>query len=623
MRAEAEQKLAGAAEGTIIGDYRVLRHLGGCILGDTYLVEHRFLKRTFVIKCFAPSLSDQTGFIERFEAHVGALAQLEHPHIVKIHNVSFADGLYFLVTDAIVDEHLVSTNLEQYLSNIGKRLDEANLYQILLQLANAFDYAHGAGVIHRGFKLDDVLVRESSSQPEVFVSDFGISAVVGSLQYLTRMYGDVLTAVAQAEADSALLGHDAASIDTTWHSSVLETLTYQAPEQRRAETNISSAVDVYAFGVLAYAIIVGELPEGAFAMPSERVPDYRWNWDGLIKTCLQPDPQRRATSLVTAVKAVQATTQAAQPAPRTADTTHFQSDTTAKATDALQPGLRATGPRIERPEVDLHPEKAFQVDTTVKVYQPAAKTYSEVDPIPTEMVVIPSGTYWRGSNDGKRDETPRHRITLRSYAVDAHPVTNEQFVRFLTAMGGEKDSYHRDLIRLRDSRLKRSGGKLSIESGYHKHPVVGVTWYGAAAYARWVGKRLPTEAEWEIAASGAGGEWPFPTGENIDKSLCNYFSADTTPVTSHPANALGLYDIAGNVYEWCYDWYDYNYYEKALQEPDNPEGPLQGVYRVLRGGCWKSLKEDLRCSRRHRNNPGTVNSTYGFRCASDVDPVTP
>ena len=100
--------------------------------------------------------------------------------------------------------------------------------------------------------------------------------------------------------------------------------------------------------------------------------------------------------------------------------------------------------------------------------------------------------------------------------------------------------------------------------------------------------------------------------------MANYFSADTTPICSYPPSELGLYDMAGNVYEWCLDWYDYNYYERSVQEPDNPIGPRQGVYRVLRGGCWKSLKEDLRCSRRHRNNPGTVNGTYGFRCAADV-----
>ena len=185
-------------------------------------------------------------------------------------------------------------------------------------------------------------------------------------------------------------------------------------------------------------------------------------------------------------------------------------------------------------------------------------------------------------------------------------------------MGGEKDANNNDIIRLRESRIKRLGGKLIIESGYAKHPVVGVSWYGATAYAKWVGKRLPTEAEWEIAASSGFEDMIFPTGSQIERTQANFFSADTVNVMSYPPNRFGLYDMAGNVYEWCQDWYDYTYYEHSCQEPENPKGPLQGVYRVLRGGCWKSLHDDLRCAHRHRNNPGTINKTYGFRCAADV-----
>jgi len=171
---------------------------------------------------------------------------------------------------------------------------------------------------------------------------------------------------------------------------------------------------------------------------------------------------------------------------------------------------------------------------------------------------------------------------------------------------------------LRESRIKRSGGKLSIESGYAKHPVVGITWYGAIAYAKWIGKRLPTEAEWEIASYGGKEDFLYPTGQDVDRTQANFFSSDTTAMLSYSPNEYGLYDMAGNVYEWCQDWYDYQYYDLSIQEPNHPQGPPQGVYRVLRGGCWKSLKEDLRCSHRHRNNPGTMNGTYGFRCAADV-----
>lgn len=580
-------------EGSLVGDYAILRSLGSTSLASTYLVEHRFLKRHFVIKSLSSSLTAQKSFIDRFQTYVGPIAQLDHPHIVKIHDASRFEDFYFIVMDAVVDEHLLSTNLLQFLRST--HLQEEQLYEIFLQIAEALDYAHSKGVIHRSLKMENILV---NSQSKVLVTDFGISSIIGGIQSLAHSYTDIVKAVAQGEMRQL----SAEKTDNTWHTAALNALIYQAPEQRRAEENITPACDTYAFGILLYTAITGAAPEGFFILP-ENVEHYRLSWSELIKECVNPEPKSRPLHLSSAVKSIQKLR-----------SSPFHEN-------PLQPRLRQSGPRIKRPELDLHPEKAFHVDPTVKVYQPTTNSFSETEPLPTEMVIIPGGTYWRGSSDGKRDEMPRHRIILRSFALDKHPVTNEQFVRFLITMGGEKDSYHRDLIRLRDSRLKRSAGKLNIESGYQKHPVVGVTWYGAAAYARWLGRRLPTEAEWEIAASGAGKQWPFPVGENVDKSLCNYFSADTTAVDTFAANEQGLLDIAGNVYEWCYDWYDYNYYEKALQEPDNPEGPFQGVYRVLRGGCWKSLKEDLRCSRRHRNNPGAGNSTYGFRCAADVDPV--
>lgn len=293
--------------------------------------------------------------------------------------------------------------------------------------------------------------------------------------------------------------------------------------------------------------------------------------------------------------------------------------------------LPEVGARLEGPEQAIF-ERLTHPDPSLRVFEgpgvrvtPRAPVrgadvkHAHIEPIPSEMAQIPAGRYVRGSKWGPRDEMPQHHIELSAFAIDIHPVTNEQFLRFLEAVGDIRSETNNDFIRLKDSRISRSQGGFFIEAGYAKHPVVGVTWYGARAYAAWCGKRLPTEAQWEIAAGHA----TFPTGEGVDKKLANFFNSDTTAVMSYPPGANGLYDMAGNVYEWCEDWYDFHAYDLAVGESRDPSGPLQGVYRSLRGGCWKSLENDLRRTHRHRNNPGAFEATYGFRCVSPASSVAP
>lgn len=579
-----------------LGDYTIVKQLGEGPFGPCFLAEHRFIKQPFVLKVLPQEICANPIFMRRFETEVGEIAALDHPHIAKIHNISFADGLFFIVTEP----HMELGHLGKYLES--KQLTEEEILRLLTQVASALDYAHEAALVHGSLKLTNILVKTSEKGVQLFLSDFGLTRLVGEKIYLTRLISEV------ARHFPSPLFQNAYG--------------FLAPEQLAGSEEITPKVDAYAFGVLAYYLLLRKVPVGCYDLPSRFLPDFQRNWDLLISRCLQTNPNVRPIKLEQAMREYLL-------APRTllkeilhvaegemkADPGLQMAFPLEEPVDAPKPVLKPQ--EISRPEFEADPGAIFQREMQVSHYTPSQVETAEIDPILTEMVVIPGGTYCRGSTEGSRDEMPRHKISLSSFALDIHPVTNEQFVRFLQVMGGEKDHNNNDIIRLRDARIKRSAGKLIIESGYAKHPVVGVTWYGAVAYAKWIGKRLPTEAEWEAAAS-AGKETLFPFGADIERSQANFFSSDTTSVMSYPPNAFGLYDMAGNVYEWCQDWYAYNYYDHSSVEPNNPHGPPQGVYRVLRGGCWKSLKEDLRCSHRHRNNPGAVNGTYGFRCAADV-----
>lgn len=583
-----------------LGDYTIQKQLGAGPFGDIYLAEHRFIKRPFVLKVLPEEVCANPSFMRRFEAQIAEIAALDHPHIVKIHTVSYAEGLYFIVMDPFVDSLGVTMNLDRFLELKGRSLNEEDWLDLLKPLASAIDYAHEAGVMHGGIKLTNILVAPAEKGVRLLLSDFGISRLIGEKIALTRLC-EVLA-------------------KNFPHRHFNQSFAFLAPEQKVADAELTPKIDAYAFGILVYYVLFQKIPEGCFELPSRLLPESTQNWDLFINRCLQSNANVRPQNLtqalqeyLTAPRAAKEMQSLGEIEPKVENILQMAFEL--EPVEALKPVLKPQ--EIARPEYEPDPAAIFQRDTHVSHYTPNKVEIQEIEPILTEMVVVPGGTYLRGSSEGARDEMPRHPVKLSSFALDVHPITNEQFVRFLQAMGGEKDHNNNDIIRLRDSRIKRSAGKLIIESGYSKHPVVGVTWYGAVAYAKWIGKRLPTEAEWEAAAS-AGRDSIYPTGQEIERSQANFFSSDTTAVMSYPPNPYGLYDMAGNVYEWCQDWYAYNYYDASAVEPDNPQGPPQGVYRVLRGGCWKSLKEDLRCSHRHRNNPGAVNGTYGFRCATDV-----
>ena len=295
---------------------------------------------------------------------------------------------------------------------------------------------------------------------------------------------------------------------------------------------------------------------------------------------------------------------------------------------------------IRRPDQPQPPVVAPPVRPTPPPFRPTPPVgpgpgETRINPVDgAEMVFIPGGSFQMGSDpkeidalwaktgwdaDWKKfvpDEYPKHRVSVEGFWAYKHEVTNEQYGKFMKATGQPKPDYWED-----------------ADLNDPKQPVVGVSWDDAQAYCKWAGARLPTEAEWEYAAR-AGDERLFPWGDEYPpKTRCGNFADETVkkqkefanwpivegyddgyvytaPVGSFPANPFGLHDLAGNVWEWCADWYDK--YPGAQVTSD----AFGQKFRVLCGGSWGDSTFFLRCSGRCRSAADNRSSFVGFRCVS-------
>jgi len=262
------------------------------------------------------------------------------------------------------------------------------------------------------------------------------------------------------------------------------------------------------------------------------------------------------------------------------------------------------------------------------------KQQIQIIDIPADMVYVAAGTFQMGSTSGYSNEQPVHPVTLDAFCIDKYEVTNAKYVAYLKAAlaagqiqassstvtkGGD------ELIDLDASycQISYSSGTFVVDSGKDNYPVIEVTWYGADAYAKYYGKRLPTEAEWEYAARGGNLSQGYTySGSNNLDAVGWYWDNSTNPsnpmyegkgthtVGTKQANELGIYDLSGNVWEWCNDWYG----AYSSGSATNPQGPATGSYRVLRGGSWSVYASGSRVASRGVYNPGYSYYYVGFRC---------
>jgi serine/threonine-protein kinase len=215
-----------------------------------------------------------------------------------------------------------------------------------------------------------------------------------------------------------------------------------------------------------------------------------------------------------------------------------------------------------------------------------------------------------GSDLAQNEGLP-HNVTLQSFWIDKTEVTNAMYVKCVEDNQCDPP----------DSKNSNSRGNYYGKSEFNNYPVIFVSWSDAKAYCTWVGRRLPTEAEWEKAASwkeSTKEKYLYPWGNaSPNNDLLNFNNAlrDTTEVGYYPdgASPYGALDMAGNVWEWVNDWYDESYYSNS--KSTDPQGPLSGQSKVLRGGSWKETYYYVRSSRRIWDSPTSTHSYMGFRCA--------
>ena len=245
-----------------------------------------------------------------------------------------------------------------------------------------------------------------------------------------------------------------------------------------------------------------------------------------------------------------------------------------------------------------------------------------IDVLNPPMIPIPAGKFTMGSEQYNW-EKPVHQVELTEFQMGKYPVTNQEFRAFIVDKGYDMKDYWTS-----EGWQWRQKENISEPRLWHDRkwngpnfPVVAVSWFEAAAYARWLsiktGKdyRLPTEAQWEKAARGRDG-LVYPWGDTFDNTKCNSDESGlnrTSPVGIFPdgKSPYECMDMAGNVWEWCSDWYDGDYYKESPKE--NPVGPSGGSFRVLRGGSWLFVAPDCRAAFRDRNRPAFRDGSVGFR----------
>ena len=631
-----DQPAAGAlAAGAAFGQYRIVRLLGRGGMGEVYEVEHTVLERRYALKLLPTDFATGAGAVERFRREARVMANLDHAGIVRVDEFGETGGLYWLRMELARGARVETADggearavsLAELAAAFGARLPAALAGDILRQVLEAMAFAHAAGAVHRDLKPGNILISGATwarataeGVPEVKVADFGLVRVVGESWLRSRAEASVRFSMSVGGQASMAPGDEGGASTR----SLLGTYEYMSPEQKDgAEADARS--DVYALGLLAYRLLTGRTHLSRKAA-SELVPGLPAWWDGLIDRAVEESPADRfadAGEMVAAVKAAArpAARKAAMPAPPAAPATTQP----AAAAPAPPPSARSpssSGSAEDRLKAELQTRDAPAKN--VETHLPSSGQAWTVPELGMKFVYVAPGSFQMGSQDGSSNEKPLHAVRLsRGFWLGTYEVTQAEY----EVLTGANPSNFQDEIVTKQGFLGM--GKTVAKRSRGRHPVEQVSWNDATAFCakltareRAGGRlpagyeyRLPTEAEWEYAARGgpASKGYTYAGSNNVDE-VAWYDS--NSGMTTHPVGQkrpteLGLYDMSGNVYEWCLDWYDAEYYGRSPNT--DPANTQAATGCVARGGSWGSDARRMRSASRNRGRPDSADSILGFR----------
>jgi len=584
--------------GDKISDYIIEQFLGEGGFGQVFRVRNPIVDKPFALKILRPHVKElDEAIVSRFVSEIKILLELNHQKVVRIFHAGYHDTLpYFVMeylpyslADVIGDVDEQRQEITQPIfrgEEVESTFSLERAMAVARQLVEVLAFIHSRNLVHRDLKPSNILLHDKDSLA-LKLCDFGIAKMLGT-SFSTVSTGDI------------------------FGSSY-----YSAREVLRGMKDVDGRADVYSLGVILYRLLTGEVPMGIPEPLEDFIPDVPGNVSEAIMRAMQMRVDRRMGNVVEFGKMLfeRGKEKKVVPKPPKKDADEAAAASQTKTQNPKE--KKEEGSRKELPKEIKGKDGA-------------------------EMMLIPAGEFDMGSNDYD-DAKPVHTVYLDAFYMDKYEVTNEQYAQFLNDYGKNTDAAGHKLIAIDSSYclIEKSGNVYRAKSGYEKHPVVVVSWYGAAAYAQFYGKRLPTEAQWEKAARGGLKGKKYPWGGEIDPSKANYnhdsrghstedMMKYLKPVGSFPPNGYGLYDMAGNVWEWCADEYDENYYSKSPK--NNPTGPgtpvrfvddnftsvKNNTYCVLRGGSWYSHTFNLRCATRNRYFALNANHNLGFRCSQDL-----